>query len=266
MPLPAASDSSTVVVTGASSGIGAELARELSRRGYHVTLVARRIELLDALARELGNAEAVSCDLADVAARHALTDRLVRGERVISGLCNNAGYGSSGAFAKLPLAREADEVRLNVEALHAVTAAILPGMVERRSGAILNVASIAGFQPLPGMATYAATKAFVIAFSEALAAELRGSGVSCSVLCPGPTRTDFSRIAGVGDIERAFGATFASAALVARAGVEAMVSGRRIAFARRRDRAVALAGRFAPRSLELAAVHAATLGPLRRRR
>ena len=252
-----------MVVTGASSGIGAELARELSRRGYHVTLAARRTELLESLAQELGGADAVSCDLADCTARRELIERLTGGERVVSGLCNNAGYGSSGAFARLPLASEVAEVRVNVEALHELTGAVLPGMVDRREGAILNVASIAGFQPMPGMATYAATKAFAIAFSEALATELRGSGVSCSVLCPGPTRTEFSRIAGVADIERAFRATFASPALVARAGVHAMLSGQRLAFPRARDRAVAMAGRFAPRSLQLAVVHAGTLGSLR---
>lgn len=263
VPLPPPDHAATVVVTGASSGIGAELARELSGRGYHVTLVARRTELLESLARELGGAEVVSCDLANGTARRELIERLTGGERTACGLCNNAGHGSSGAFATLRPASETAEVRLNVLALHELTGALLPGMLGRRSGAILNVASIAGFQPMPGMATYAATKAFVIAFSEALASELRGSGVSCSVLCPGPTRTEFSRVAGLADVERAFRATFASPAVVARAGVQAMLSGQRLVFPRARDRAVAITGRFSPRSLQLAAVRAGTLGRLR---
>ena len=263
MTLPPASAEATVVVTGASSGIGAELARELSRRGYHVTLMARRAELLGALVDELGDADAMPCDLSDGAARSEAIKRLIDGERIVVGLCNNAGYGSSGAFAALPLEREVAEVRVNVEAVHELTGAVLPRMLDRRSGAILNVASTAGFQPMPGMATYGATKAFVIVFSEALAMELRGSGVSCSVLCPGPTRTAFSRIAGVADFERVFRGTFAPPELVARAGVDAMLSGRRLVFPRARDRVTAVAGRHSPRSLQLAAVHAATLGPLR---
>jgi uncharacterized protein len=263
MALPPPNEYSTVVVTGASSGIGAELARELSQRGHHVTLVARRTELLERLARELGGAEPIACDLADPGARAELIARLNGSSRAVCGVANNAGYGSSGRFAQLDLVDEAAQVRLNVEALHELTGAFLPGMLERCEGAILNVASVAGFQPLPGMATYAATKAFVISFSEALASELRGSGVSCTVLCPGPTKTDFSRIAGVGDFERAIGSTFASPAAVARAGVAAMVTGRRLAFPRRRDRALAIAGRFAPRGLELAAVRVTTIGALR---
>lgn len=194
-----------------------------------------------------------------------MIDRLLGSERAVTGLCNNAGYGTSGAFAKLPLATETDEVRLNVEALHELTGAFLPPMVSRGQGAILNVASIGGFQPLPGMATYAATKAFVIAFSEAIWSELRGSGVSCSVLCPGPTRTGFSTIAGVGDIERLLGHTFASPAAVAHAGVQAMITGRRLVIPRARDRALARVGRMTPRGLELASVRLATLGGLRRR-
>lgn len=253
-----------MVVTGASSGIGAELARELVRRGHHVTIVARRVELLDSLVLELGRAQALPCDLSDAPARVELIERLLGDAgREVVGLCNNAGYGSSGAFAELPIESELAEVRVNVEALHELTGALLPEMVRRGQGAILNVASIAGFQPLPGMATYSATKAFVIAFSEALASELRGTGVSCTVLCPGPTRTDFSRIAGVADLEHLAGSTYADPARVACAGIEAMVTGRRLVIPRRRDRALAAVGRITPRALQLAAVRAATLGSLR---
>jgi short-subunit dehydrogenase len=259
MTLPPPSDGHTVVVTGASSGIGAELARELSRCGHHITLVARRGDLLDQLRTELGNADAMPTDLTNDRARAELIDTLLHSERTVAGLCNNAGYGTSGPFAGLPLDTETAEVRLNVEAVHELTGAIVPGMVERHAGAILNVASIAGFQPLPGMATYSATKAFVITFSEALAAELHGTGVSCTVLCPGPTKTGFSTIAGVGDIESIFGRTFADPAKVAQTGVEAMVSGRRMVIPRRRDRVLVTAGRATPRGLQLAAVRLVTL-------
>ena len=263
MALPAPTSSGTVVVTGASSGIGAELARNLSGRGHHVTLVARRTDLLEELAAELRDAATIPTDLTDSQARAELIDGLLNGHRTIAGFCNNAGYGTSGPFAGLPLERETEEVRLNVQALHELTGALVPGMVSRGGGAILNVASIAGFQPLPGMATYAATKAFVINFSEALASELRGTGVSCSVLCPGPTRTGFSTIAGVGDIERLAGRTFASPAEVAAKGVEAMISGRRTVIPRRRDRALVIAGRATPRGIQLAAVRLATLNSRR---
>ena len=265
MPLPAPSEGSTVVVTGASSGIGADLARELARRGHHVTLVARRLDLLEELARELRQADTAECDLTDEHARAHLIRRLQDGDRVLAGLCNNAGFGTSGRFTELPLETEKREVRLNVEALHELTGALVPEMVRRRQGAILNVASIGGVQPLPGMATYAATKAFVISFSEALSSELKGTGVSCSVRCPGPTRTGFSTIAGVGDIEKRFGGSFADPVEVARAGVEAMVSGRRMVIPRGRDRAVARLGRLSPRSLQLAAVRLVTLGSARGR-
>ncbi|HWT22752.1 MAG TPA: SDR family oxidoreductase, partial [Solirubrobacteraceae bacterium] len=208
MALPPPTIDSTVVVTGASAGIGAELARELAERAYNLVLVARRAEPLDALAGELRLTHGVHVDvepvdLADAPARVALVARLEAGEREVVGVCNDAGFGSIGRFADLPLEREQDIVRVNVEALHHLTGAFLPRMVEQGIGAILNVASTAAFQPLPGFATYAASKAFVQSFSEAVHAELAGTGVSVTCLSPGPTRTRFGKVAGLSGTEHA---------------------------------------------------------------
>src|SRR5436190_681314 len=192
MALPDPSTEHTVVVTGASAGIGTELARELASRGHGLTLVARRRDRLEELAEELEVPVAVEpCDLADPEERTRLIGALGRG-RPIAGVCNNAGYGTVGRFADLPLDREVGEVRLNVEALVELTGAFLPQMTDRGAGAILNVASTASYQPLPNMAVYAATKAFVRSFSEATHTELGGTGVSVTTLCPGFTETEFA--------------------------------------------------------------------------
>src|SRR5215218_8163363 len=183
MALPPPTNRSTVVVTGASAGIGAELARGLASRGYGVTLVARREDRLRALA----------------AGREALIAGLQQ-QRVV-GVCNNAGFGSVGRFADLDADRELQLVRVNVEAVLHLTRAFLPGMLDAGAGAVLNVASIAAFQPLPGFATYAASKAFVQSFSEAVHEELTGTGVSVTCLCPGFTRTEFGEVAGAAEKE-----------------------------------------------------------------
>ena len=257
MSLPAASTSSTVLVTGASSGIGTELARELARRGYNVTLVARREELLRALADDLRRAHGIRADvhvsdLGDDDARADLVSALQVGQLEVVGVCNNAGYGSVGRFHELPLERERQMVRLNVDALHELTGAFLPAMVERGTGAILNLASTASFQPVPGLATYAATKAFVASFSEAVHAELVGTGVSCTSLCPGPTHTEFGERAGVGGLaERAPEFVYTQAPDVARQGVEAMIAGKRSVIPGLSNKASAFGGRYVPRSVLL---------------
>lgn len=260
MSLPSPNPNATAVITGASAGIGTELARQLAARGHNVTLVARRTERLESLAEELRlangiTAEFEACDLADDAARSRLIATLRAGERRVDVLCNNAGYGSFGKFHELDLQREVGQVRLNVLALHELTGTFLPGMVERRCGAILNVASVAAFQPIPLNATYAATKAFVHSFSEAVSAELAGTGVSCTSLCPGPVTTEFGDVAGVGDLESQMPSFMAqSAEEVARAAIEAMIRGRRSVFPGMGPRAVAFGGRFVPRSAFLPVV------------
>lgn len=173
------------------------------------------------------------------------------GERELIGLCNNAGFGSFGRFNDLDREVGRQMVALNVVAPHELTGALLGDMVRRGHGAILNVASTAAFQPLPGAATYAAIKAFVLAFSEAVHAELAGTGVSCTSLCPGPVSTEFSERAGVSDLEAATKLAFDSAEEVARKAVEAMLSGRRSVIPGVVNRLGAFGGRFAPRTLLL---------------
>ena len=257
MSLPAAGPDQTVVITGASSGIGAELSRELARRGYDLTLVARRRARLDQLATELRDDHGVivdvqTCDLADAADRQRLIEKLRGGAREVVGLCNNAGYGSVGTFAELDLEREVGEVRLNVEALVELTGAFMPDMIDRGDGAILNVASTASFQPLPGMATYAATKAFVRSFSEAVHTELRGTGVSVTVLCPGFTETEFAEVAGAGSFEAKMPSfVVLDAKDVAREAIDGMESGARSVVPGYIHKAHAFSSRFVPNTLLL---------------
>ena len=254
MALPPPTNGSTVLVTGASAGIGAELARGLAARGYGVTLVARREERLRALADELGSgAEVAACDLSDAAARQALIAGL---ERQVLGVCNNAGFGSVGRFAELDAERELRLVRVNVEAVVELTRAFLPRMLEAGAGAVLNVASIAAYQPLPGFAAYAASKAFVQSFSEAVHEELAGTGVSVTCLSPGFTHTEFGAAAGSeGSLP---GFLYGDASDVAEAGIEAMLAGRRSAIPGLANRASMLGGRVAPRSLLLPLVRQVT--------
>lgn len=257
MALPPPTEETTALITGASAGIGAELARGLAARGQHVTLVARRQERLDELAAELERRHAVeatvdACDLGDAAARGKLITRLRRRKRRVAVLVNDAGFGTYGTFWKLAADREREEVRLNVEALHELTLTFVPEMVERRSGAVLNVGSTAGFQPLPGNATYSGTKAFVNTFSEALHAELAGTGVSCTVLCPGPVATEFQQSSGIGHLEGS-GPSFiwAGPEEVARAAIEGMDAGRRVVLPRPPDKVSAAFGRYTPRTVLL---------------
>ena len=264
MALPPPTSDQTVLITGASAGIGAELARQLAERGHNVVLVARRAQRLRELAEQLRlrhgiHADVEACDLTDADARRDLVDRLLAGERAVAGVCNNAGMGTVAPLVRSDLEREQQVVRLNVDAVHHLTGAFLPTMVERGAGAILNVASIAAFQPLPGFATYAASKAFVQSFSEAVHAELGGTGVSVTSLCPGFTHTEFGENAGAAEEEAAMPEfLFQEAPEVARTGIEAMIAGRRTAIPGLHNRASMLGGRFVPRSLLLPVVRRVT--------
>jgi uncharacterized protein len=264
MALPPPTLDNTVLVTGASAGIGAELARQLARRNYNVVLVARRAERLHELAEELRlshgiHADVEVCDLTDAGARAELVERLRAGEREIAGVCNNAGFGTVATLAKSDIEREQQVVRLNVEAVHHLTGAFLAGMVERGAGAILNVASTAAFQPLPGFATYAASKAFVQSFSEAVHAELGGTGVTVTCLFPGFTHTEFPENAEAGEAESWIpGFLWMEAPEVARIGIDAMAAGRRTAIPGLRNRASMIGGRIAPRSVLLPLVRQVT--------
>jgi short-subunit dehydrogenase len=232
--LPKPSLDSTCLVTGASSGIGADIARELARRGHGVTLVARREERLRELAAELAErhgvrTEILSCDVADQDSRERLVERLAELRLDVEVLVNNAGFGSAGMFTELEREVEVRMVRTNCEAVVDLCARFVPEMVERSRGAVLNVASSAAFQPLPRQATYAATKAFALSFSEALHGELAGSGVTVTALCPGPVKTEFAQVAGVAELEDSTpGFLWKSSEDVAAAAVEGLERGKRV--------------------------------------
>jgi short-subunit dehydrogenase len=184
------------LVTGASSGIGEAFARSLAARGHDLVVVARSAGALEALAASLAvDVEVLAADLADDEALALVEARLRSDDRPVDLLVNNAGFGTTGKFAELPIEEEDREIRLNVLALTRLTGAAVPGMVARGRGGVLNVASIAAFQPTPGTATYGGTKAYVLSFTQALREELRGTGVKALVLCPGFTKTEFQTTA-----------------------------------------------------------------------
>ena len=190
------------LVTGASSGIGEHLARQLAERGHDLVLVARDTTRLEALAKELGGAfnaiaQVLPADLTDPEQLAVIEGRCHDRSAPIDVLVNNAGFGTFGALHTLDLDAEVREIQLNVVALVRLTHAAATEMVARRRGGILNVSSLAGFQPGPSNATYSATKAFVTSFTEAVHEELKGTGVSVTVLCPGFTRTGFQAAANV---------------------------------------------------------------------
>jgi uncharacterized protein len=266
MSLPPPSPDTTVLVTGASSGIGTELARQLGDRGYNLVLIARRRERLEELAGTLRARHGVAVEIddtavGDAAAREALVDRLKAADRAVVGVCNNAGFGTYGRIQKLDLDREGEEVRVNVDAVHHLSCAFLHDMLGRGEGAILNIASIAAFQPIPFQATYGATKAFVLSFSEALNEDLHGTGVSCTALCPGPTKTEFVEVAGMHGLEaNAPGLLWQSAEDCARDGIEGMLHGRRTVVPRVTNKLTSQAGRLTPRSV-LLPIMRAVYGP-----
>jgi short-subunit dehydrogenase len=192
----------TILITGASSGIGAAFARKLAKRGRNVLLVARSEDKLIALCNELGRlsgirAQYVAMNLTEPDAATRLLEETQKRDLEIDMLINNAGFGSMGEFTRLDLARELEMIDLNVKSLVELTYKFLPPMRERRQGTIINVASTAGFQGVPFMATYAATKAFVLSFSEALWEENRRHGIRVLALCPGVTDTNFFATANI---------------------------------------------------------------------
>jgi short-subunit dehydrogenase len=254
MPLPAFGPDRTAIVTGASGGIGAEIARDLSRRGHHVTLVARSAEKLQALAGELVNADVIAMDLADRAGRAALLDLLDERGRVPDILVNNAGLSTMGAVSKSDPAAELNMIEVDVVAVADLCSRILPGMVQRGRGAVLNVASTAAFQPLPGQAGYSAAKAFVLSYTQSLAGELRGTGVTATTLCPGPVHTGFGERAGFSkeDAEAALPAVmWVTAEEVAKSAVEGMAKGRLVVIPGTVNRVAAALSQVTPRSLLL---------------
>ena len=240
--------SGIVLITGASAGLGAEFARQLSRRGQRLVLAARRKDRLDALAAEVGNARTVEIDLsAPGAAARLVADVEAAGETVDT-LINNAGFGLRGKFVDLDAAREREMIDLNCGALTDICRAVVPGMIERKRGAILNVASTAAFQPGPKMAVYFATKAYVLSFTEALHEELKPHGIKVSALCPGPTRTEFGDVAGIASLG-SFDRLSMDAAPVVRAGIEGLDANKAVVIPGATNKVGAWSTRFAPRSV-----------------
>lgn len=239
-----------MLITGASSGFGEQFARQFAARGHDVTLVARREQRLTALAEDIRarcnvDATVLVADLATGPGIERVADAL----RATGGawvLVNNAGFGSRGRFAALDADRERDEVMVNVAAAHRLTSAVLPGNVAARAGGVINVASTAAFQPLPYMATYGATKAFLLHFTEALAVELEGTGVRMLALCPGPARTEFGSVAGnSAQLELRHPM---SAEAVVRSGIRAFDRGRTVCIPGAVNVAGAMSVRFVPRA------------------
>jgi uncharacterized protein len=255
--LPPPTESSTALVTGASSGIGAAIARELAGRGHGVTLVARREERLRELADELVaehgiRAETIASDLGDPGARDEMATEIDARGLLVEVLVDNAGFGAYGTFVEIGRERQLDMVRLNVEAIVDLMGRYLPAMQERRRGAVINIASVAAFQPLPDNAAYAATKAFVLSLGESTHAELKGTGVSVTTVCPGPVRTEFMDVADMSGAEAATpGFVWTTAEDVAEQAVKGAERGKRVVVPGMLSRATAIAGQHSPRFLAL---------------
>ena len=244
----------TTLITGASSGIGLELACLFAKDGYNLVLVARSEDRLIALKCELAEKYGARItilaeNLAHQSACAKIAETLAQRGIAIDILVNNAGSGNFGAFSETDWQKEREMISLNITALTELTKLLLPQMMRRTHGKILNVASTAGFQPGPLMAVYYATKAYVLSFSEALAEELRGSGVSVTVLCPGPTATGFQTAASIENSKLIKGKRLPSARDVAQFGYGALMKGKTIAVHGLKNKMLVQSVRIAPRSL-----------------
>ena len=254
--MPAPAPERTAVVTGASSGIGAELARQLAGRGHGVTLVARRAERLAELAAELSHtgvrAEVLATDLSDRDERAALLGRVAGLGLQPHVLVNNAGLSTFGTVANSDPEAEMEMIEVDVVAVADLCSRFLPGMVQRGRGAVLNVASTAAFQPLPGQAGYGASKAFVLSYTRSLCGELQGTGVTATALCPGPVDTGFGQAAGF-DHEEAEAALPAfmweTPEVVARRGLDALAKGAQVVIPGPANRAAAVFAHLTPKRL-----------------
>jgi len=253
----------TALITGASGGLGAEYARLFAADKHDLILVARRRDRLEALARELTAAHAVKALVvpADLAVPDGATHVIEEVRRAglhVDFVVNNAGFGTSGAFVALDLARELEMIRVNIISLLTLTRSFLPAMVARRRGRILNIGSTAGFPPGPYMAVYYASKAFVNSFTEALSYELRSSGVTVTLSCPGATDTEFSNVAG-NSHSLLFRLGAAPAATVAKQGYRAMMKGKPMVIHGLKNKLTVQSLRISPRSLARAV--AASMNP-----
>jgi short-subunit dehydrogenase len=245
---PPSESEKRALITGASSGIGEAFARQLARKGYDLILVARRRERMEKLAADVSAAhnvaaEVMEADLAQPEVVASVEKRLRKGD--VSLVVNCAGFGTRGEFASLPEDREIEEIDVNVRALTRLSHAALETMVPAHRGAIINVASTGAFQPVPYMATYAATKAYVLSFSEALHEEAKPHGVTVTCVCPGPTRTEFQQVAGVDD--RALRLGWTTPEKVVDMTLRAAARGKAVVVPGGLNQATALSNRFVPR-------------------
>ena len=253
MTLPSPASGRVAVVTGASKGIGAEIAKELSRRGHELVLVARSADQLKSVADEhADHRPRRTCGSVGPAARAGLLGELESRGLTPQILVNNAGFSTMGPVHRSDPEVERNMLELDVVALADLCARFLPGMVERKSGAVLNVASTAAFQPLPGQAGYAGAKAFVLSYTRSLAAELHGTGVRATVLCPGPVETDFGKTAGFTPKEEKESLPpmmWIPAPEVARAAVDGMDAGKVVVIPGAANKAGAAFATIAPKRL-----------------
>lgn len=243
----------TALITGASAGLGIEFAKLFAKDGHSVVLVARREDRLQELAKSIEGlgikAWVIALDLTAAGAAEELFAKVSALGVEIEYLVNNAGFGISGPFAVQPLTKSLEMIDLNIRSLTEITRLFLPDMLKRRSGRILNVGSTAGFQPGPNMTVYYASKAYVNSFSEALHEELAGTGVTCTILAPGPTETEFAEVAGLRNANLFKKRLTAAALPVARDGYNAMMKGKAMKISGHLNNLQVQGLRLAPRRL-----------------
>jgi short-subunit dehydrogenase len=254
LPTTSSANRPLALITGASAGIGLELARVFARKGFDLVLVARRLDALEAEAGRLegkhgARVRTFRADLSSLEAPTQIFDFTTNEHLQVDVLVNNAGAGLGGDFADTDIQRQLEIIQLNISALTHLTYLFLPAMIKRRAGWIMNVASTAAFQPGPFMAVYYASKAYVLSFSQAIAEELRKTGVTVSALCPGPTESEFAKTAHIGKTRLFRAKAAASAADVAEYAYTALMSGKRVAIPGTMNKLVAQANRVAPRIL-----------------
>jgi short-subunit dehydrogenase len=250
----------TALITGASAGLGVEFARRLAADGFRLILTARRTELLQSLSDELKakygtEAMVIAADLSIDQGWMGLCESIDRVGWPVDTLINNAGFGTHGTFHSSDPQSQTDMIHVNVLALTMLTRHFVRGMLERSNGAILNVASVAAFQPGPLMSVYFATKAYVLSFSEALHEELRGTGIRVTALCPGPTESEFMTVSGMDASRLIKGRRLPAAADVVSLGISALYSGKRIVIHGFGNRVLARLSAWLPRMLVLRTTH-----------